>query len=40
MKQKILAAAAAAVALASVAVEAATPAEWRSKAIYQVLTDR
>ncbi|KAF2496974.1 alpha-amylase [Lophium mytilinum] len=40
MKQKILAAAAAAVALASVAVDAATPAEWRSKAIYQVLTDR
>jgi len=40
MKRNILAAAAAAVAFTSVTVNAATPAEWRSRSIYQVLTDR
>ena len=40
MKRNILEAVAVAVAFTSVAVNAATPAEWRSRSIYQVLTDR
>ena len=40
MKRNILVVAAVAVAFTSVTVSAATPAEWRSRSIYQVLTDR